>query len=106
MLGNQEAPVTIVEYTDLQCPYCVAGSKILKTVMAKYGDSVRVVIKNNPLTVHRQAVLAALYFQAVVNQDPKKALLFQDLVFERQDELKERTTFFASHSRDGWRGYS
>lgn len=99
VIGNAKAPVTIVEYTDLQCPYCLVGAKVLKSAIVKYGDQVRVIIKHNPLAAHRQAAIAALYFEALVKQDPSKALLFQDLVFERQDGLKDGEPFLKDMAR-------
>ncbi|WP_165866175.1 ankyrin repeat domain-containing protein [Lucifera butyrica] len=93
LIGNPKAPVTIVEYTDLQCPYCAEGARLMKDTIAAYGDRVRVIVKNNPLPSHRQAILAALYFEAMVKQDPDKALAFLDSVFSKQDELKEGEPF-------------
>jgi ankyrin repeat protein len=98
-IGNPKAPVTIVEYTDLECPYCAAGARLMKAVLEHYGDKVRIVVKNDPLPLHRQALMAALYLEAVLKQDPNKALAFMDLVFARQTELKNGQTFLDAAAR-------
>src|SRR5262249_15782835 len=54
------APVTIVEFADFQCPYCVRAEETLKQVAARYGDKVRFVWKNMPLPGHKRAEPAAL----------------------------------------------
>ncbi len=58
--GSASAPVTIVEYSDYQCPYCKQAEKTLSDLIAKYGDRVSVVYKDFPLTnIHPQAQAAA-----------------------------------------------
>jgi len=86
--GNPDAPVTIVAYDDFQCPFCARGAKILDQVMAKHKGKVRFFLKHNPLDMHKQAVLAALYFEAIAKQDHEKAWKFHDLAFERQESIK------------------
>jgi protein-disulfide isomerase len=57
--GPKAAPVTIVEFADYQCPYCKRAAETIEKVRAKYGDSVRVVWKNEPLPFHPHAEPAA-----------------------------------------------
>jgi protein-disulfide isomerase len=58
--GNAAAPVTIIEYSDFQCPYCRQASPTLRRIQDTYGDKVRVVWKDFPLTeIHPQAFKAA-----------------------------------------------
>jgi protein-disulfide isomerase len=57
--GATTAPVTIVEFGDYQCPYCRRAAETLEKVRAKYGDSVRLVWKNEPLPFHPHAEPAA-----------------------------------------------
>ncbi len=89
VFGNASAPVTIVEYSDFECPYCGRGYQTIKQVMKEYGDKVRVVFKDLPLEFHPMAMPAAKYFQAIAKQDPKKAHAFHDMVFENQADLKK-----------------
>lgn len=58
--GKAEAPVTIVEFSDYQCPYCHQAEPIVKEVLAKYGDKVSLSYRDYPLTaIHNQAMIAA-----------------------------------------------
>lgn len=89
IFGNKNAPVTIVVYSDFECPYCGRGYQTVKQVQKEYGDKVRVVYKELPLDIHPMAMPAAKYFEAVLLQDPKKAEKFHDIVYENQKELRE-----------------
>lgn len=88
IFGKADAPITIVEYSDFECPYCSKGYSVIKEVKKKYGDKVRIVFKHLPLDFHPQALPAAKYFEAVAQQGTDKAEKFHDLVFEKQDKLK------------------
>jgi predicted DsbA family dithiol-disulfide isomerase len=58
--GREDAPVTIVEFGDFQCPYCREAEGSLRAVMSKYPDQVRVVFRNLPLaSLHPNATTAA-----------------------------------------------
>ncbi len=88
IFGNKSAPITIVEFSDFQCPYCVRGNQTIKQVLNEYGDKVRVVFKHLPLDFHPQALPAARYFEAIAQQDHAKAQKFHGMVFENQDKLR------------------
>ena len=85
--GAPGAPVTIVEYSDFQCPYCRRDASVLKAVLAKYPGQVRLVLKQAPLTIHAHAMEAARMFEAVLLQSQEKAWRFHDLMFENQERL-------------------
>src|SRR5262249_10312453 len=51
--GNPNAPVTIVEYGDFQCPYCKASRPTLKKILEAYPQQVKVLYKHFPLSFHR-----------------------------------------------------
>jgi protein-disulfide isomerase len=57
--GPADAPVTIYEFTDFQCPYCSRGQEAMNQVMERYGDNVRHVFKHLPLPMHKDAHGAA-----------------------------------------------
>jgi len=57
--GQANAKVTLVVFSDFQCPFCARGAKNVKHLEAKYGQKLRVVFKNQPLPRHAQARLAA-----------------------------------------------
>lgn len=88
IFGPKSAEITIVEYSDFQCPYCTRGYNTMKEVREKYGDKVRVHYKHLPLDFHPEAMPAAKYFEAIALQSTDKAEKFHDLIFENQGELK------------------
>jgi len=87
--GKADAPITIVEYSDFQCPYCTTGFKNLEVLRKKHGDKLRVVFKNFPLSFHPQAMPAAQWFEALALQSEEKAWIFHDMLFENQSKLSE-----------------
>jgi protein-disulfide isomerase len=58
-LGPADAPVTLVEYTDYQCPYCRRAQITVEQVLERYGDKVRLVYRDLPLDFHAQAFQAS-----------------------------------------------
>jgi len=85
--GAPDAPVTIVEYSDFQCPYCRRDVPVLKAVLEKYPGQVRLVLKQTPLAIHAHAHEAALMFEAVLRQGQDKAWHYFDLLFANQERL-------------------
>lgn len=67
-LGNSAAPVTIVEFTDYQCPSCAATEPTLKRLVSEYGDRVRLVARDFPLSQHTEAFKAAEAAEAAREQ--------------------------------------
>ncbi|MCL2725119.1 MAG: thioredoxin domain-containing protein [Polyangiaceae bacterium] len=59
ILGNADAPVTIVEFSDFQCPYCNRVKPTLEQIRTTYGDKVRLVWRDTPLPFHPRANPAA-----------------------------------------------
>lgn len=89
IFGKKDAPVTIIEYSDFQCPYCGRGYATVKEVEKNYGDKVRIVFKHLPLDFHPMAMPAAKYFEAIALQDHSKAEKFHDMVFSNQPRLNQ-----------------
>lgn len=87
VLGNPTAPVTIVEYSDFQCPFCREEREVLVQLMHEYGDRVRLVVKHTPLVAHPVAMPAALMYEAIARQDPMAAYRFYDDLFAHQERL-------------------
>jgi protein-disulfide isomerase len=57
--GPKDAPVTIVEFSDFQCPYCAKAATLIEQVLRAYPRDVNFVYKNFPLPMHPHAELAA-----------------------------------------------
>jgi protein-disulfide isomerase len=71
MKGGKNAKVTIVEYSDFQCPYCArAHDTVENQVLKEYGDKVRLVHKNFPLAFHKWAEPAAIASECIYDQNP------------------------------------
>lgn len=80
--GPADAQVTIVEFSDFQCPYCIRASATIEQVMNSYGDKVRLVFKNYPLPNHQFAQKAAE--AALCANDQGKFWEYQAKLFESQ----------------------
>lgn len=87
--GNPNAAITIVEYSDYQCPFCSRGFNTVEQLRKMHGDELRVVFKNKPLDFHPLAMPAAQWFEALALQSPEKAWAFHDTLFANQDKLGE-----------------
>ena len=92
--GPKDAPITVVEYSDFQCPYCSKGFQTVQDVKKAYEGKVRFVFKHLPLDFHPMAMPAAKYFEAIARQSPEKAYKFHDLVFSNQGELGSKKEAF------------
>ncbi|MEZ4814731.1 MAG: thioredoxin domain-containing protein [Bdellovibrionota bacterium] len=86
--GSSDAPITIVEYTDFQCPFCARGHQTVKQVKKAYDGKVKLIVKHLPLPMHPMAMPAAIRFEAIMLQSSKKAFAFYDEVFDNQEKLK------------------
>lgn len=85
VFGDKDAPVTIVEYSDFQCPFCSKGANTMERILKEYKGKVRVVFKH--LAFKPYARPAAKYYEAIAKQDHKKAKEFHTYVFENQRDL-------------------
>lgn len=88
IMGPKDAKITIVEYSDFECPYCSRGFNTVKQVLKEYPTQVRVLFKHMPLDFHPKAMPAAKYFEAIAKQDGAKAIKFHDEIFSNQDKLR------------------
>jgi protein-disulfide isomerase len=84
--GPSEAPVTVVEYGDFECPYCGRAEPIVRELLADFGD-VRYVWRHLPLSdVHPHAQLAAEASEAAADQGAFWEM--HDLLLDHQDDLR------------------
>ena len=87
ILGDVNAPVTILEYGDFECPYCRAARPVLRHLVDRNEGQVRLIYRHFPITsLHPHAELAAEASEAAGSQD-----LFwemHDMIFTHQDALE------------------
>lgn len=86
-LGPENAPVTVVVFSDFECPYCGTVGGLVEEALAKHPKEVKVVFKQFPLAMHKQAQSAALASLAAHRQG--KFWQYHDLLFENQKSLSE-----------------
>ena len=85
--GSDDAPVTLVEYGDYECPYCGMAHPIVKAAQRDLGDQLRSVFRNFPLAeAHPHARLAAQAAEAAGAQG--RFWEMHDILFEHQDALE------------------
>jgi len=84
-MGPPDAPVTIVEFTDFQCPYCARAAGTLRKLLKRYGKSIRLVFKAAPSPSHPRATPAA---EAALCAGAQGTFWsFYDWAFAHQDNL-------------------
>jgi len=83
--GPETAKVTVVEFSDFECPYCSRAATVTTQLKEKYGDKVRFVFRQFPLSFHKSAQGAAEASMAAHAQG--KFWEYHDLMFKNQREL-------------------
>ncbi|MCA9524217.1 MAG: thioredoxin domain-containing protein, partial [Myxococcales bacterium] len=90
ILGPKFAPITIIEFSDFQCPYCKRVEPTLKKIRETYGDKVRIVWKHEPLPFHPRAEPAAeLSLEARAQKGDPGFWAAHDALFESQPKLED-----------------
>lgn len=87
-IGNREASVKLILFTDFECQYCKTFHAEYTKVLKEYGDRVALVVKHLPLPSHTQAETAAGAAQCA--NDQGKFLEYSNLLFERQSEWSKQ----------------
>ncbi len=85
MWGSPKAPITIVEFSDFQCPFCNRVVPTIKQLEQDYGDKIRIVFKHNPLPFHKDAPLASQ--AALAAKEQGKFWEMHDMLFNNQKAL-------------------
>jgi len=84
--GKKDAPLTLVEYGDFECPHCGRAHPIVKALQERFGDQLRFVYRHFPLAqIHPHAESAAEASEFAGAH--KKFWEMHDLLFENQDQL-------------------
>ena len=95
MKGNKDAPITIVEFSDFECPFCNRATNTLNEVVKANGDKVRVFFMHNPLPFHKNAKPA---HQAAIAADA------QGKFWEMHDKLFENFRTLTEENIKKWAG--
>ena len=87
--GDADAPVTLVEYGDFECPFCGRAEPVVRELLNEFGNDLRYVFRHLPLSdVHPRAQLAAEAAEAADDQGAFWEM--HDLLFDRQDALEPK----------------
>ena len=89
--GNAAAPVTIVEFSDFQCPHCKRAANVIRELMGQYADRVRLVYMDLP--INRSGVSRLVSEGAVCAQEQGQFWEYHDLAFARQASLDQDSPF-------------
>jgi protein-disulfide isomerase len=87
--GSEKAKVTIIEYSDFQCPFCSRVEPTVSQIMKTYGNNVRVAWKNNPLPFHQNAGPAAQAAMAAAEKG--KFWQMHEKLFKNQQALDKES---------------
>lgn len=88
--GDEKAKVTIVEFTDLECPFCAQAAQTVEQIKKEYAGKVKIVYKHLPLNIHPHAYSLAQTSMCIHEQDPKLFWKFYSDVFSK--DRKEDST--------------
>jgi len=93
VLGDPKAPITLIEFSDFECPVCRGLHDALRGLLPKY-PQVKVIFKDFPLdTIHPWARTAALAGRCAYHQDPKAFWKIYDLIYDNQDLISASTAW-------------
>lgn len=87
--GSKDGVLTLVEYSDFQCPYCTRGSQVVMDLLEKYKGKIRFVYKHLPLDFHKEARMASEYYEGIRIQSEEKAIKFHDELFANQQKIAQ-----------------
>ena len=97
--GEKDAPITLIEYSDFECPFCSRGYNTVMELMEKYKGKIRFAYKHLPLSFHPQAMPAAQYYEAIRLQSPEKAWQFHDAIYKNQRALQNGEKFLKEEAK-------
>ncbi len=87
--GPENAPITIIEFSDFQCPYCAAAAPQIDALLRAYPTQIKLIYKQFPLEIHSQADLAAA--ASLSAQKQGKFWLMYDAMFQHHDDLSRQS---------------
>lgn len=108
--GSADAPVTIIEFSDFQCPYCARSATVLEELLKKHPEDVKFVFLHFPLDFHSWAKPAAIASVCAAEQSDEAFWVLHDSYFRNQSDITdenvlEKSRGFLADSGidlDGW----
>ena len=86
--GAADAQVTVVEYSDFQCPFCKRGKDMLPEILKEYDGKVKITFKQLPLQIHDWAKKASIASLCAYDQGNDKFWAFHDKIFDNQKKIQ------------------
>lgn len=94
VLGPANAPVTLVEFSDFECPVCRNLHDALRALLPKYAQQVRVIFKDYPIEqIHPWARTAAIAGRCAYQQDPQAFWKVYDQIYDHQEIISAATAW-------------
>ena len=85
VLGDPNAPITLIEFSDFECPFCTRGANTVKELLKNNPGKVKIIFKHNPLPFHKNARLA--HKASIAAQQQGKFWEYHDLLFANRKAL-------------------
>lgn len=86
--GSNNPAIIIQEFIDFECKYCANTVKTMDELLKNYPpNKIRLILRNLPLSIHKNAYVAAKAFSAVCIQNPHLAFSYQKEIFKNQDQF-------------------
>ena len=93
-LGSKNAKVTIVEFSDFECPFCKKSQEVNRQLRAKYGETIRWVFRDFPLPFHKKAMFAHIAVNCAIPQG--KYWDYFNLLFDNSENLSRENVISLS----------
>jgi protein-disulfide isomerase len=84
---TKDTKVTIIEFSDFQCPFCARGAEVVQELKKAYGSKVKIAFRHFPLPMHKEARPASEASMCVNEQSTDKFWKFHDILFKNQQSL-------------------
>lgn len=101
ILGNPDAKVKIVAFSDFSCHFCQQASRTVDAILKEYGDNVALIFKNLPLDDKGPGADASAWFVAISQQNVPKAWEFYKAMYANRDRLLSEGSSFIEETASG-----
>ncbi len=91
LYGKKTAKVSVIVFSDFQCPFCSRGAESVQKLRKKYGNKISIAFKHFPLPMHPQAKTASEASMCVHEQNADKFWKYHDLLFKNQTKIDQES---------------